>query len=95
MCHRGLCLALPAGRRPSSLAQRSLVFVHAALYWGEPPVTVVVLVRACQDDMSFGPVEMFADDVADLVIGDGTGPEVVGRRPLTPGMLDSGDTPRA
>lgn len=61
----------------------------------EPPVTVVVLVRACQGDMSFGPVEMFADDVADLVIGDGTGPEVVGRRPLTFGMLDSGDTPRA
>lgn len=58
-------------------------------------MTVVVLGRACQDDMSFGPVEMFADDVADLVIGDGTGPEVVGRRPLTFGMLDSGDTPRA
>ena len=38
-------------------------------------------------------VEMFADDVAHVLVGRGPGQRVAGLRPATLGMLDSGDTP--
>ena len=82
---------LRPGVRPSELAERPHVNQQSAFHLGEGRSHVVIVFvreRCCQ--MLPEPVEILADDAADLLVDGGPMPECGGVRPDPVDMLASG-----